>query len=576
MVYKVLRTIACALAVSAVSVLAQMPVDSSLTAYWPFERVVPFATLDESPILNHDTLVNRFDLVGIQDAYSAHLYPGPFGYFLSNDSVGCKFVVRESAGKFNAPSFTFAAFVLIQGPAKTQTLFQNSAAVAGKKAGYLIQVAPDSTVQVIFGDSISGSWNTIATTAKLNSITHIAVTYDGVTVRTYINGSLASSNSYSGSFTPGKGPAIVCGTNIDGQYYNIFKNQIDEIRVYSRAISAAEIWELAHPAAQNVTGCWDVLQKGPDKDYTGEMSLTQASNGNVSGTITWNSPYGSTSVSGMVQGNDFSITGSWTSPNPVTVTYNGTLTTYRTKILNGSSKENGGGWYSFSGSKKVCVIPPPQDTASLCFTTHQEKSPGSGTWWNGTMNVKVLTNGTVIGGTIDWDVPSHGTVTGGTISGSSASINTHNVTYDMDVTYAGTFTPDSNIINGTSNGVNAFNAAKVSCSPPPPPPPSTTTQCWSTRQEKSPGSNTWWTGLLQIVIDPSGNITGGTITWDVPSNGVVTGGSITGNNVSVSTHNITYNMDMTYTGTLSADGNSIINGSSGGTAAFNATKVGCP
>jgi hypothetical protein len=190
--------------------------------------------------------------------------------------------------------------------------------------------------------------------------------------------------------------------------------------------------------------------------------------------------------------------------------------------------------------------------------------------------VKVLTNGTVIGGTIDWDVPSHGTVTGGTISGSSASINTHNVTFNMDVTYSGTFTPDSNIINGTSNGSYAFNAAKVSCSPPPPPPPSTTTQCWSTRQEKSPGSNTWWTGLLQIVIDPSGTITGGTITWDVPSSGVVTGGNITGSTVSVATHNTTYNVDITYTGTLSSDGNSIINGSSGGAAAFNATKVTCP
>ena len=41
MVHKVFRTILCALAVSAVSVYAQMPVDSSLTAYWPFVLVPP-------------------------------------------------------------------------------------------------------------------------------------------------------------------------------------------------------------------------------------------------------------------------------------------------------------------------------------------------------------------------------------------------------------------------------------------------------------------------------------------------------------------------------------------------------
>jgi hypothetical protein len=187
----------------------------------------------------------------------------------------------------------------------------------------------------------------------------------------------------------------------------------------------------------------------------------------------------------------------------------------------------------------------------------------------------VLSNGTVIGGTIDWDVPSHGTVTGGTISGGTASINTHNVTYSMDVTYSGALAADSSIVSGTSTGGYAFSATRTSCSLPPPP-PATTTQCWSTRQEKSPGSGTYWTGLLQIVIDANNNITGGTITWDAPSQGVVTGGSISGNTISGATHNTTYDMDITYSGTLSNNGNSIINGTSGGAAAFDATKTVCP
>ena len=82
--------------------------------------------------------------------------------------------------------------------------------------------------------------------------------------------------------------------------------------------------------------------------------------------------------------------------------------------------------------------------------------------------------------------------------------------------------------------------------------------------------------MLQIVINADGTISAGTINWDVPSSGTVTGGSVSGNSISVSTHNITYNMDVTYTGTLSADGNSIVNGLSGGTYAFDGTKAVCP
>jgi len=529
-------------------------------AYWPFERAA-------AGLMTYDESSNHFNMIGTQGVSNAHTPPGPYGNFLTFDSVGCQTIVGESMGKFNSSSFTFAAFVHISGLGKTQTLFQNSASVGGTKSGYNILIAADNTIQVVFGDGVHGTWNVVPTSVKVMGTCHIAVTYDGASVQTFINGTLVGSSSYSGSFTPGKGPAVVCGSAVDGQYSNLFSEQIDEIRVYSRALSGSEIMNLAVPPKQDVTGCWDVQQDGPDQTYTGTMSLTQQGS-SVSGTIFWNSPYGSTSVLGSVTGDSFTVTGSWTSPSPVTVTYSGRLTTYGT-VINGLST----GKLLFRATKRVCNGPQPQDTASLCFSTRQEKSPGSGTWWTGTMNVKVLSNGTVIGGTIDWDVPSHGTVTGGTISGSSASINTHNVTYNMNVTYSGTFTPDSSIINGKSNGADAFNAAKTSCTPPPPAP---TTQCWSTRQEKSPGSNTWWTGLLQIVINPDGTISGGTITWDVPSSGTVTGGSIIGSAVSVSTHNVTYSMDITYTGTLSPDGNSILNGSSGGQAAFNAAKTVCP
>jgi hypothetical protein len=485
MVNKFLRQVAGAVAFAAVSVFSQAPMDSSLTAYWPFEESSLFSTNDES--------FNHYDLVGVQGVFTAHIIPGgPYGNYLSFDSIGCKTVARESMGKFNAPTFTFAAFVQLQGPAKLQTIFQSSAAVAGSKAGYQIQIAPDSTIRVVFGDSVHDAWNTITTSIiyyssnrivisssgqtvvsneigkplKLDSIAHLAVTCDGTNVRAYINGSLASANSFSNSFTPGTSSAIFGGTCIDGQYSNLFTGKIDEIRVYNRALSPAEISILARPRQQDVSGCWDIEQNGPDKVYTGNMSLTENTmTGSVNGTITWNSPYGSTTLSGTVQGNAFNITGSWASPSPISVVYSGTLSTYGEKIFNASSKDNMGGLYNFKAIKKVCVIePPPSGTSTQCWNVRQEKSPGSNTWWTGMLQITINPDGTISGGTINWDVPSSGTVMGGSVSGNSISVSTHNITYNMDVTYTGTLSADGNsIINGKSGGMYAFDGAKAVC-----------------------------------------------------------------------------------------------------------------
>ena len=452
---RIIRSIGGTVAIAAVSVFSQSTLDSSLSAYWPFEEGTRFSTNDESP--------NHFDIIGIQGVAHSHALPGLYGNFLSFDSVGCNTVVRESMGKFNSSNFTFAAFVQLQGPAKLQTIFQNSATVQGKNSVYQIQIAPNSTIQVAFCDT--GKWTTFATPAKVAGICHIAVTYNGHYSQIFINGLLSSVtapyNRIIGNLNNEPGPAVFGGSLIDGQYSNLFTGNIDEIRVYNRALGYDEIMALAHPK-KDLTGCWSVEQTGPDKVYSGTMSLTQVS-GLLSGTINWDSPYGGTTVTGRITADSFSIAGTWTSPSAVTVTYSGKVAAYGTVLYNASSIDNGGGKYYFHAVKQTCVVAPPQDTSSLCFTTIQEKSPGSGTWWTGTMRVKILSNGMVVGGTIDWDVPSHGTVTGGTISGNTALINTHNLTYNMDVTYSGSFTTEGNITAGTSNGAYAFDATKVSC-----------------------------------------------------------------------------------------------------------------
>jgi hypothetical protein len=77
-------------------------------------------------------------------------------------------------------------------------------------------------------------------TAQLatNTWAHLAATYDGSTLRMYVNGTLASSLAQAGSINVTAGVLRIGGNSIWGEYFN---GLIDEVRVYSRALSQAQI-----------------------------------------------------------------------------------------------------------------------------------------------------------------------------------------------------------------------------------------------------------------------------------------------------------------------------------------------
>ena len=72
----------------------------------------------------------------------------------------------------------------------------------------------------------------------LNTWTHIAGTYDGATLRFYVNGVQISSRAQTGLMAASSNPLQIGGDSIFGQY---FQGTIDEVRVYNQALSAAQI-----------------------------------------------------------------------------------------------------------------------------------------------------------------------------------------------------------------------------------------------------------------------------------------------------------------------------------------------
>jgi len=76
------------------------------------------------------------------------------------------------------------------------------------------------------------------TPSPVGSWTHIALTYDGATLKLYVNGALASSAARSGAIQSSTTPLWIGGNVPYGEY---FHGLIDELRIYNRALSATEV-----------------------------------------------------------------------------------------------------------------------------------------------------------------------------------------------------------------------------------------------------------------------------------------------------------------------------------------------
>jgi hypothetical protein len=74
----------------------------------------------------------------------------------------------------------------------------------------------------------------------VNSWTHVAATYDGAQLRFYVNGALVASTLVSGSYQVNTNPLWIGGNAVYGEY---FQGKLDDLRVYNRALTQAEIQE---------------------------------------------------------------------------------------------------------------------------------------------------------------------------------------------------------------------------------------------------------------------------------------------------------------------------------------------
>jgi hypothetical protein len=86
---------------------------------------------------------------------------------------------------------------------------------------------------------------------SVNTWSHLAATYDNATLHLYVNGVSVAATPLTGPLQTSDMPLRIGGNTIWGEY---FRGQIDDVRIYSRALSAAEIQtDMATPVSTEDT-----------------------------------------------------------------------------------------------------------------------------------------------------------------------------------------------------------------------------------------------------------------------------------------------------------------------------------
>ncbi|HEY4423151.1 MAG TPA: LamG-like jellyroll fold domain-containing protein, partial [Pyrinomonadaceae bacterium] len=126
--------------------------------------------------------------------------------------------------------------------------------IVNKEGEYELARFTDGTIQWAFANTNPG-WNWVNTgyVAPLNQWTHVAVTYDGGVVKTYINGTLF--HTYAGTGAIGDVDNSQNDFRVGGRQAasHNFRGRIDEVRVYNRALSASEVTTLPSGSSSSST-----------------------------------------------------------------------------------------------------------------------------------------------------------------------------------------------------------------------------------------------------------------------------------------------------------------------------------
>jgi glucose/arabinose dehydrogenase/chitodextrinase len=160
---------------------------------------------------------------------------GKYGQALTFDGINDVVVVPDSSSLDLTSGATFEAWVY-----PTATL-SNWKAILQKEVDAYFLNANTGNNRLAVGGTFAGVCCTVLegpNPLPANQWTHVAGTYNGSTLRLYVNGTQVASQARTGNFLVTGTPLRIGGNTYGGEF---FPGRIDEVRIYNRALSAAEI-----------------------------------------------------------------------------------------------------------------------------------------------------------------------------------------------------------------------------------------------------------------------------------------------------------------------------------------------
>src|SRR5205823_8390013 len=210
---------------AAVTVTVNNTAPTGLVAAYGFNEGSGTTAADASGRGNTGTLSNA--------TWSAS---GKYGGALSFNGVNAWVTVADAASLDLTGALTLEAWVNPIAIVTGRTVILKEAGTEEVYSLYADENMPRPLAAVRINSAYSTTTGT--TQLPINTWTHLASTYDGTTLRLYVNGTQVGSTPTTGNIDVSSGVLRIGGNAIWGEY---FSGLIDEVRIYNRALTAAQI-----------------------------------------------------------------------------------------------------------------------------------------------------------------------------------------------------------------------------------------------------------------------------------------------------------------------------------------------
>ncbi|HET8756444.1 MAG TPA: LamG-like jellyroll fold domain-containing protein [Solirubrobacteraceae bacterium] len=200
------------------------PVPTGLVGAWGFDEPAGDTAVDASPAGNSGTISG-----------AARTADGRFGGALSFDGVNDWVTVDDASSLRLTTGMTASAWVNPSAGRvwRTVLLKQRAGGMSYALYGNTDSGQPSGHVSTPLETSTKAP-----SALPIGVWTHLATTYDGTTLRLFVNGVQVSSRAVSGAISNDAGALRIGGNSV---WNEPFAGRIDEVRLYDRALTAAEI-----------------------------------------------------------------------------------------------------------------------------------------------------------------------------------------------------------------------------------------------------------------------------------------------------------------------------------------------